>query len=115
MKDSWSSVALGGSENGAIGRQHLGRLHKALAQQDFEIAVHIDRRMLELGTLALRSRHYGGRIQIQQVVHKLIGVLLFDAVRSQQIVREITFVERHNHARTAANRRSQDVPIIRIG
>ena len=45
-----------------------------------EIVVHIDRRMLELGTLALRSRHYGGRIQINRL-STLIGVLRFgDAV-----------------------------------
>lgn len=64
-RDSRSSVPSRRSENGAVSRQHLGGLNQTLAQQDVEVAVHVDRRIPQLGSLTLCGRHDRGRVQVQ--------------------------------------------------
>lgn len=49
----WSYVYLESSENKAVGSQHLSDLNQTLTQQDVEEAIHLDRRVPKLGSLAI--------------------------------------------------------------
>ena len=46
---------------------------------------------------------------------KVVGVLRFNSVRSQRLVREIAQIERHNHVGLRTNCGGENVPIIGIG
>jgi hypothetical protein len=53
-------------------------------------------------------------MQVVQIIHEFIGMLRFDPVPCQDMLREIFQVERDDYARTTANGGSKHMRIVRI-
>ena len=89
-------------------------MDESLPQQHVDVVVHVHRRILELGALALGGCDDRGRIEIEQVLDEQVRMLCFDTERRQRRLREVPFVEGDDHAGIAANRSGQHVAIIRV-
>ena len=91
------------SQHCSVGGKVLHRLGEALLHQNVEVTVNIYRRVLQGAALLLGSRYNSGLIEIEQVVNELIGVLHLDAIRCQQVFREVSLIEGDDDTGTASN------------
>ena len=68
------------SQQRAIARQQLGRLHQTLLAQHIQETINLHRRMPERRALTTRSIDDCRRIKIEQVFDELVRVLRFHTV-----------------------------------
>lgn len=91
------------------------RLREALPKQDVEVAIDVDRRVLQLLSLPLCSGDHRGRVEIEEVLYEQIRVLGLQPERTQYVGRKVALVEGHDHAGVAADGCSEYMPVPRVG
>ena len=105
---------LDGLQHRSEAREVLHRADESLPLQDLQVAVGIDRGILECVALLLRGGHYRGLVEIEQVVDEQVRVLCLDAEGFERLARKILLVECHDDAGTAADRSREHMPVSRV-
>jgi len=115
---AYRGVSRGGfarSEDGPKCRKTLHSLDEDLPEQNVETALDVHGRVLQLLPLPLGSCDDRSLIEIEEVLDEDVGMLGLESEGLQHVSREVLLVEGHAHARVAANRGREHMPIIRIG
>jgi hypothetical protein len=90
-------------------------LGKPLGFECAQILLNIFGWILQAGSVPFGSGANDVGCEVQLVSQEFVGMLRFNAIRSQDLWREILEVEGYDHVCPCADRSGKDVPVIGIG